>query len=660
MEMDWGIKIYLKEIGKVDLLTPEQEVELAERIKRGDPEARSHMISANLRLVVKIAQDYANYGLPLLDLISEGNIGLMKAVERFDPSKGGKLSTYAAWWIKQSIKRGLCNQSKIIRLPVYMVDKISKMRRVAMAMSEELWRDPTDDELSQEIGIPREKIAQLIVAGMRPASLDAPISDEDPTEFGEHVADENAQTPLEQLSRKNMLKLLDAKLLNSVLDERECKIIDARFGLSGQKPRTLEEVGEDFGVTRERIRQLQNIALKKLFRALWKLDPDLKGGMSDQDKKPRNRQTSPPNVWKNTTVHDAVAKLHLPDPEKSTAVPFYIETGPQYEQALQVLVDDARAGKLKLEDIMVMQKMENFLRKRPLHIHFTGNVGRAHAPNWYALFLKMARYDFPDVYHRHAKSWCIQIAHLRGLLEKVFKAVRWTPLRELIPNYKTEVEYEAHEIPVRITSDKEYIHVRDILLRDVSNVRVTLQTILAESVNIWYTKMKEILQGMHLPNVHIRWMEKYPQNWASLLVKMANYRFKKDMPYILWPDVMMFLRELLSPPAVPVFPVVMDVKLENTWWRRLPPEKIDEFVRITFLWIKGGVNPEENVTSIAQMVEISPVEVVKRLYQTSTINLDRAVKILLRGDNGLGEKLGTSSVANLLGVEESVVTHLGL
>jgi RNA polymerase primary sigma factor len=268
MELDGGIKIYLREIGKTDLLTPEQEIELAERIKRGDPEARSHMIRANLRLVVKIAQDYANYGLPLLDLISEGNIGLMKAVERFDPNKGGKLSTYAAWWIKQSIKRALANQSKTIRLPVHMVDKISKMRRVAMAMSEELGREPTDDELSEEIGIDRAKLSQLKVASMRPASLDAPISEDDSTEFGEIVGDESAQTPFEMLSHKNMHGQLDGLL--TVLDERERKIIDARFGLAGQKARTLEEVGQEFGVTRERIRQLQNIALRKLRRALQK------------------------------------------------------------------------------------------------------------------------------------------------------------------------------------------------------------------------------------------------------------------------------------------------------------------------------------------------------------------------------------------------------
>ena len=267
-ELDGGIKIYLREIGKTALLTPDEEVHLAARIKKGDHTARSHMIKANLRLVVKIAQDYANYGLPLLDLISEGNIGLMKAVERFDPAKGGKLSTYAAWWIKQSIKRALANQSKTIRLPVHMVDKISKMRRVAMVLAEELGREPSDEELAEEIGIDRAKLAHLKSAALRPASLDAPISDDDTTEFGEIVGDENAQTPFELLSHKNMHLQLDGLL--EVLDERELKIIEARFGLNGQKPRTLEEVGQEFGVTRERIRQLQNIALKKLRRALQK------------------------------------------------------------------------------------------------------------------------------------------------------------------------------------------------------------------------------------------------------------------------------------------------------------------------------------------------------------------------------------------------------
>ncbi len=285
-EMDGGIKIYLREIGKTPLLTREEEVELADRIKKGDKEARAHMIKANLRLVVKIAQDYANYGLPLLDLISEGNIGLMKAVERFDPNKGGKLSTYAAWWIKQSIKRALANQSKTIRLPVHMVDKISKMRRVAMVLSEELGREPTDEELSEEIGIDRGKLAQLKAAAQRPASLDAPIGEDDGTQFGEIIGDEKAQTPLELLSHKNMHMQLDDLL--DVLDERERKIVDARFCLGGQKPKTLEEVGQEFGVTRERIRQLQNIALKKLRRALQKKEdpaprPLGQPGPSDDD-----------------------------------------------------------------------------------------------------------------------------------------------------------------------------------------------------------------------------------------------------------------------------------------------------------------------------------------------------------------------------------------
>jgi len=263
-----GIKIYLREIGQTPLLTPEQEIQLAALIKKGDKEARSLMIRANLRLVVKIAHDYANLGLPLLDLISEGNIGLMKAVERFDPQKGGKLSTYAAWWIKQSIKRALANQSKTIRLPVHLVDKISKMRRVSMQMSEELGREPTDDELADEVGMAVGKVSQLKTIAIRPASLDAPISEDDTTAFGEIVGDDAAQTPFELLRDKNLQEEVGDLL--TVLDEREKKIIFSRFGLDGGKARTLEEVGRKFGVTRERIRQLQNIALSKLRRALQK------------------------------------------------------------------------------------------------------------------------------------------------------------------------------------------------------------------------------------------------------------------------------------------------------------------------------------------------------------------------------------------------------
>ncbi len=276
---DSGIKIYLREIGQFALLTPQEEIELAARIKAGDREARSIMIRANLRLVVKIAHDYANLGLPLLDLISEGNIGLMKAVERFDPAKGGKLSTYAAWWIKQSIKRALANQSKTIRLPVHLVDKISKMRRVSLQMSEELGREPTDQELADEVGLSPSKVTQLKTVAIRPASLDAPISDDDSTAFGEIVGDEEAQTPFELLRDKNLHAELDNLL--TVLDERERKIIFSRFGLDGGKPRTLEEVGKKFGVTRERIRQLQNIALSKLRRALQKKERPAPQGLME-------------------------------------------------------------------------------------------------------------------------------------------------------------------------------------------------------------------------------------------------------------------------------------------------------------------------------------------------------------------------------------------
>jgi RNA polymerase primary sigma factor len=267
-ESDSSLKLYLREISKTPLLTPEEEVELANRIKKGDKKARLHMISANLRLVVKIAQDYSNYGLPISDLISEGNIGLMKAVERFDPTKGGKLSTYAAWWIKQSIKRALANQSKTIRLPVHMVDKIAKMRRISSILGEALGREPTEEELADEVGLPRRKLAMLRQASQRPTSLDAPINEGEATEYGEIISDERATSPFEMLSDKNLQGQLDGLL--SVLDQRERQIIDERFGLNGKKPLTLEEVGREFGVTRERIRQLQNSALTKMRRALRK------------------------------------------------------------------------------------------------------------------------------------------------------------------------------------------------------------------------------------------------------------------------------------------------------------------------------------------------------------------------------------------------------
>jgi RNA polymerase primary sigma factor len=267
-ETDTGFNRYLRQIGRFPLLTPQQEIELAEKIKKGDAAARERMINSNLRLVVTIAHDYADLGLPLLDLISEGSIGLTKAVERFDPRKGAKLSTYAMWWIKQSIKRALADQSKTVRLPVHLGEKLAKMRRVASQMSDELGREPTDDELGEELGIASEKVARLKSVGTRPTSLDAPVGEDDSTEFGEIIGDEDAQNPFELLQDEDLRNEMDGVL--DVLDDREKKIISQRFGLDGGKPKTLADVSKNFGVTRERIRQLQNIALAKLRRALSK------------------------------------------------------------------------------------------------------------------------------------------------------------------------------------------------------------------------------------------------------------------------------------------------------------------------------------------------------------------------------------------------------
>lgn len=264
-----NLQLYLQEIGKTPLLTIEDEIRLAKRIRRGDKAARDHMISANLRLVVKIAMDYKDFGLPLLDLISEGNIGLIKAVERFDPRKGGKLSTYAAWWIKQSMKRALANQSKTIRLPVHLVDKISKMRRTAMKLTEELGREPTDEELAIELQIPTAKVAHLKSVSVRPASLDAPLGESGESgTFGEIVGDDNAVSPREGLQDKNRISDLHAMI--DSLDKREAEIIKLRFGLDGRDELTLEAVGQKFHVTRERIRQLEYLALTKMRKAMAK------------------------------------------------------------------------------------------------------------------------------------------------------------------------------------------------------------------------------------------------------------------------------------------------------------------------------------------------------------------------------------------------------
>ena len=273
IESENTLKHYLKEIAKTDLLTREQETELAERVLQGDESARTHMIKANLRLVVKIAKDYANYGLPLSDLISEGNIGLMKAVERFDPSMGAKLSTYASWWIKQSIKRALSNQSKTIRLPVHLLDKLAKVRRISAVMSEELGREASDEELSEETGIPIRKLSLLRQASQKPASLDAPMNDDASSEFGDMISDDRALDPSDAMESKNLHGEI-GDMMDS-LDERESRIINARFGLDGVTPMTLEEVGREFGVSRERIRQLQTIALRKMRSVLRRKDKPL-------------------------------------------------------------------------------------------------------------------------------------------------------------------------------------------------------------------------------------------------------------------------------------------------------------------------------------------------------------------------------------------------
>ncbi len=283
-----NLQLYLQEIGKTPLLTPAEEVSLAKRIRKGDKAARDHMISANLRLVVKIAMDYKDFGLPLLDLISEGNIGLIKAVERFDPRKGGKLSTYAAWWIKQSIKRALANQSKTIRLPVHLVDKIAKMRRTAMALTEELGREPTDEELAMELQIPTNKVAHLKSVSVRPTSLDAPIGEDgDSGTFGDIVGDENAASPFESLSERT--RTSDLHSMIDSLEPREAEILRYRFGLDGYDELTLEEVGRKFKVTRERIRQLQNIALSKMRKAIARNEAQLSLEEIEQEEVQRKR-----------------------------------------------------------------------------------------------------------------------------------------------------------------------------------------------------------------------------------------------------------------------------------------------------------------------------------------------------------------------------------
>jgi RNA polymerase primary sigma factor len=260
------IRTYLDSIGKTPLLTLEEETALARRVLKGDEAARQHMIQANLRLVVRIAKDYDNFGLPLMDLISEGNFGLIKAVERFDPDKGGKLSTYASWWIKQAIKRALASNGKTIRLPVHMVDRIAQMRRITNQLIKELDREPTNEEIAQVMEIPLSKVVHMKSVANRAASLDQQVGEEGDSTLGDLVKDENARTPFENLRSKSDLTEIEEML--SRLDPREAEVITLRFGLNGESPLTLEEVGEKFKLTRERVRQLQQSALMQLRRLM--------------------------------------------------------------------------------------------------------------------------------------------------------------------------------------------------------------------------------------------------------------------------------------------------------------------------------------------------------------------------------------------------------
>jgi RNA polymerase primary sigma factor len=267
-----GLTLYLQEVGRTPLLTPQEEIQLAKRIKKGDAKAREQMIKANLRLVVKIARGYENYGLPLLDLINEGNIGLMKGVERFDPAKGAKFSTYGAWWIKQAIRRALANQSKTIRLPVHVVDKISHIRRTALKLQEILGVEPDDDQIAEELGISTARVRQYRTAAIAPMSLDSPLGEDSDNHISDVIADERAGSPFEALAGRADIRVLHELLTK--LPPRESAILALRFNLYGKAngDATLEDVGKKFGVTRERIRQIQESALRKLRKMIEKLD----------------------------------------------------------------------------------------------------------------------------------------------------------------------------------------------------------------------------------------------------------------------------------------------------------------------------------------------------------------------------------------------------
>jgi RNA polymerase primary sigma factor len=256
-----GLQAFLKDIGKVELLTAAQEVELAKRIERGDPSAKQQMVEANLRLVVSIAKGYRNQGLPFLDLIQEGSIGLVRAVEKFDHRKGFKLSTYATWWIRQAVARALANKARTIRLPVGVGEKLNRIVRSERKLRGELCREPFPVEIARDLDLPLEELEQLIRSGQTPLSLETPVGDEHDSEFGDLLADSG---PLpEHVADGNFRSRALTQSLAS-LSLRERRVLELRYGLDGQAPATLEEVGKVFGVTRERIRQIEKGSLRKL------------------------------------------------------------------------------------------------------------------------------------------------------------------------------------------------------------------------------------------------------------------------------------------------------------------------------------------------------------------------------------------------------------
>ncbi|HHU05518.1 MAG TPA: RNA polymerase sigma factor RpoD [Clostridiales bacterium] len=260
--IDDPVRMYLKEIGKISLLTPEEEIELAERMANGDKAAAQRMAEANLRLVVSIAKRYVGRGMLFLDLIQEGNLGLIKAVEKFDHTKGYKFSTYATWWIRQAITRSIADQARTIRIPVHMVETINKVIRVSRQLLQELGHDPSPEEIAEEMNMPVEKVREILKIAQEPVSLETPIGEEEDSHLGDFIPDEDASEPAEAASftflREQLLSVL------STLTPREEKVLRLRFGLEDGKARTLEEVGKEFNVTRERIRQIEAKALRKL------------------------------------------------------------------------------------------------------------------------------------------------------------------------------------------------------------------------------------------------------------------------------------------------------------------------------------------------------------------------------------------------------------